>query len=173
MTQPNGWSSTEQRLPDGTVRLEQRARPPAPAVDFSEAGASELAERYWREVEAYTRRAVRARRLPDSLELRLLGCWTLLRFGPPETTVGSSAVLSRSPILGGALARTPGGSITFAQTGAPELELRTTVDGFAPRLGRGSGGSSWRGSLPWKIQRRLHVAISRRYLALLVDQAAR
>ena len=170
---PNGWSSVEEYTADGAIHFEQRARPPAPAVDLSEAGARELAERYWREVEALTRRAVQARRFADGVELRLLGRWTLLRFGRSETTVGSSAVLSRFPILGGALTRTPGGSITFAQTVAPELELRTTVDGFVPRLGGRAGRPDWSRALSWELQRRLHVAISRRYLTRLAEKAAR
>jgi hypothetical protein len=87
--------------------------------------------------------------------------------------VDGSQASSRFPILGGALARNPGGSITFAQTLAPALELRTTVDGFMPRLGAGTGGAISTRALLWEIQRRLHVAISRRYLARLVDQAAR
>jgi hypothetical protein len=169
---PNGWSSTEQHLAGGAVRFEQRARPPAPAVDLSEGGARELAERYWREVEAFTGRLVQPWQRGDRLELRLLNLWTLLSFGRPETHVDGSQASSRFPILGGALVRAPGGSITFSQTVAPELELRTTVDGFLPRLGARSGGAGWT-ALPWEVQRRLHVAVSRRYLALLVDRASR
>ena len=169
----NGWDSIEEHTADGAVRFEQRARPPATAVDLSEDGARDLAERYWREVEAFTRRAVQARQLADGLELRLLGRWTLLSFGRPQLRVDGSQASSRYPILGGWLARAPGGSITFAQTVAPELELRETVDGYFPRLGSGPEGPGWRGALPWQIQRRLHVAVSRRYLALLVDRASR
>jgi hypothetical protein len=53
------------------------------------------------------------------------------------------------------------------------VELRTTVHGYMPSLGAGSGGSTLSRGLFWGIQRRLHVAISRRYLARLVDQASR
>ncbi len=175
MTQatPRGWSSTEQYTTGGAVRFEQRARPPAPVVDLSEAGARELAERYWREVEAFTRKVVQARNRGDRLELRLHGRWTLLSFDKPETLVDRSQVSSRFAIVGGALARIPGGSIAFVQTVAPEVELRTTVDGFVPRLGRGTGGSGLTGALSWEFQRRLHVAISRRYLARLVDRVSR
>ena len=174
MTQPpTGWSSIEQHMAGGAVRVEQRARPPAPAVDLSEDGARELAERYWHEVEVFSRRLVQPWQRGDRLELRLLGRWTLLSFGRPETLVNRSQASSRYPILGCWLARAPGGSITFAQTVAPELELRATVDGYFPRLGSGPEGPGWRGALPWQIQRRLHVAVSRRYLALLVDRASR
>ena len=169
---PKGWSSTEQHTA-GAVRFEQRARPPAPAVDLSEEGARELAERYWQEVEAFTHKVVQAQRRGDGLDLRLFHRWTLLSFGKAETRVDRSQVSRRFPILGGALARAPGGSITFAQTVAPVLELRTTVDGFMPSLGAWSEGSTRTRALSWEIQRRLHVAISRRYLARLVDQASR
>lgn len=169
----NGWSSTERYSARGTVRLEQSARPPAAAVDCSEDGARELGECYWRDVESFTLGLVRARTREDGLELRLLGRWTLLAFGKPETRADRSQALSRFPILGGILARAPGGSITFAQTLTPALELRTTVDGFHPRLGARSTGSTGPRALPWEIQRRLHVAISRRYLSRLVDQASR
>jgi hypothetical protein len=167
------WSSTAQHVAGGAVRFEQSARPAAPAVGLSEAGARELADAYWREVEAFTRGLVRARNSGDGIELRLLGRWTLLCFGRPETLVDGSQASSRLPILGGALARAPGGSITFAQTVAPELELRTTVDGFLPRLAGAQGGFHPARALSWKIQRRLHVAISRRYLMRLVDRASR
>ena len=55
---------------------------------------------------------------------------------------------------------------------APALELRTTVDGFHPRLA-GATGSNWISALSWASQRRLHLAVSRRYLTDLVDQASR
>ena len=163
-----GWSSTERRTDAGAVFFQQVACPPRPAVPLSEAGACELAERYWHEVEAFTCRLVRARSHGDGLELRLFR-WTLLAFGRPETSVDGSDVSRSYPILGGALARRPGGSITFAQTQRPALELRTAVEDFAPRL----GGRNGTRALSWQLQRRLHVAISRRYLAGLVEQASR
>jgi hypothetical protein len=169
----DGWSSTERLTAAGAVFFEQTARPPGAAVALSEAGARELAERYWREVEACTCNLVRGSERGGGLELRLLGRWTLLSFGGPETLVDSSRASSRFRIVGGALARMPGGSIAFVQTVAPELELRTTVDGFVPRLARRTGAWGWVGALSWEIQRRLHVAISRRYLGRLVDEASR
>jgi hypothetical protein len=168
-----GWSSTAPHAAGGEVRFEQSTRPPAPAVGLSEAGARKLADAYWREIEAFTRGLVRARKHRDGIELLLLGRWTLLCFGGPETLVDGSQASSRFPILGGALARAPGGSISFVQTVAPELELRTTVDGFLPRLAGGRGRSNPVRALAWRLQCRLHVAISRRYLMRLVDGASR
>jgi hypothetical protein len=170
---PEGWSSTEQHSPDGAVRLEQRARPPRPVVALSEEGALTLAERYWQEVEASTRRLVRARRRGDDIELLLLGRWTLLRFGAPRTMVDESSTLSRFPIIGGLLARAPGGSITFAQATDPALELRATVDGFLPRLEGRPGRPAWTG-VPYRhVQRRLHARVSRRYFLRLIGHASR
>jgi hypothetical protein len=169
----DGWRSRERLTNAGAVFFEQAVRLSGPAVGLSEAGARELAERYWHEVEALTCRLVRAWERGGGLELRLLGRWTLLSFGRPETRVDGSQASRRYPILGGALARMPGGSIAFVQTVAPELELRTTVDGFLPRLAPRTGRWGWIGALSWEIQRRLHTAISRRYLGKLVEQAPR
>ena len=72
--------------------------------------------------------------------MRLLGRWTLLRFGAPQTVVDESGAFTRFPIVGGLLARAPGGSITFAQVVEPAVELRATIDGFFPRLGGKPGG---------------------------------
>ena len=104
-----GWSSTERTSPDGSVQFEQRVRATRPLVELSERGALALGERYWPEVEACTRRLVRARRLTGEIDLRLLGRWTLLRFGAPQTIVDASGALCRYPIIGGLLARTPRG----------------------------------------------------------------
>lgn len=165
-----GWSSTERRSPSGAVQFDQRVRSTRPLVDLSEAGALELAERYWREVEAVTRRLVRARHVGGGVELRLFRRWTLLRFGAPETIVDESAALSRFPIVGGLLARAPGGSISFAQTVQPTIELRATIDGFLPRLGGRPGGPAWTGGLYRHVQRRIHTVVSRRYFQRLIGQ---
>jgi hypothetical protein len=67
-----------------------------------------------------------------------------------------------SAIRGGLLARRPGGALTLSQTGAGRPELRAAVHGFAPRLGSRPDD---------RIQRRLHVAVSRRYFRSLIDEA--
>ncbi len=168
-----GWSSTEAYGPGGTVRFEQHARPSVPVVELSEEGALTLGRRYWDEVAAFTHRVVRACERGDALDLRLFGRWTLLRFGASEATVDESGALSRRPIAGGLLARRPGGSITFAQTVQPVVEVRVTVDGFVPRLGSRPGAPAWTGALYRHGQRRLHSSVSRRYLGRLIREAAR
>ena len=68
---------------------------------------------------------------------------------------------SRYAIRGGILTRHPGGAIRLSQTGGDEPELRAAVTGFVPRL---------HGALYEQIQRRLHVAISRRYFERVIDE---
>ena len=169
----DGWSSTERHASSGAVWFEERARPHHPVVELTEEGALALARQYWQEVESFTLRLVRARERGGQRELRLLGRWTLLRFGAPEVTVGESGTRSRFPIVGGQLARTPGGSITFAQVVWPAVELRVTVEGFVPRFDDGAGSRSLAGALSRYGQRRLHVGVSRSYFTRLIREAAR
>jgi hypothetical protein len=159
-----GWSSTEQKSPDGAVQFEQRVSATRPLVELSERGALALGERYWQEVEACTHRLVRAHRRAEEIELRLLGRWPLLHFGRPRTVVDASGVLIRFPIVGGRLARSPGGSITFAQAVAPAIELRATIDGFYPRLSA---------PLYRHVQQRIHTSVSRRYFTRLLAEGPR
>lgn len=163
MPQLEGWSSVHGRGADGSIESDERLTAAAPVVERSEAGAQLLGDRYWREVAFASRGLVRARSTGDGIELRLFGRGpVLLRFGPAERTHGADHVRCRYPISGGLLARRPGGTLTLSQTGAERPELRAAVHGFAPRLG----------SRPYdRIQRRLHVAISRRYFRSLIDEA--
>ena len=165
-----GWASTEQVSPTGAVVFEQRVHASRPLVEHSEAGALELADRYWREVGITTRGLVRRHKRTGGIELRLFGRLTLLRFGPPETVVDGSGTLSRFPIVGGLLARTPGGSISFAQTAGETIELRATIDGFFPRLAGRPGAPIWTGALYRHVQRRLHTSISRRYFRRMIGE---
>ena len=81
----DGWETWQRQTDDGAVESEQRVALRAPVVEFSAAGAEHLGRAYWREVERFTRRVVRARERMGSLELRLFGNGpTLLRFGRPE-----------------------------------------------------------------------------------------
>ena len=168
-----GWSSTDECALGGAVRLEQRVRPPSLVVDLSEEGGLALGRGYWQGVESFTYRFVRARQRGAELELRLFGRWTLLRFGDPEAAADESGALSRFPIVGGLLARSAGGSITFAQTVRPALELRVTVDGFFPRLNGRPGWPVWTGALYRQVERRLHAEISRHYFTQMIGEATR
>ena len=165
-----GWSSSELRAPTGAVQFEQLVTSRRPLVAYSESGARELSERYWREVEAVTRRLVRVRHRDGAVALRLFGRWTLLAFDAPSTAVGESGVLTSFAITGGLLARTPGGSITFSQSAPPHVQLRATIDGFFPRLGRRADGPAWTDALYRHVQQRIHTAISRRYFGRLLDE---
>jgi hypothetical protein len=162
-----GWSSSEQYSETGAVRFEQRVRSAGLLVDQTEQGALALGQRYWTEVERFTCRLVRVRQRERGLELRLLGV-TLLRFGTPLAAVDESGTWSRFPIIGGLLARSPSGSITFAQTVGPAVELRATIDGFFPRFDSRPGHHPWTGALYRQVQRRLHLVISRRYFHRLL-----
>lgn len=150
---------------DGAIESDERALLRRPVVARSEDGAQQLGDRYWLEVTRGSRGIVRRRLTASGVELRLL--WRgpcLLRFGRPETSFDASAVTCRYPILGGLLARRPGGWLTLTQIEQPEPELRAAVNGFLPRLSS---------RLYEHVQRRLHLAISRRYFVGLVAEAQR
>jgi hypothetical protein len=158
-----GWRSLQGRGADGAIDSDERVQAARAVVEQSERGARRLGERYWLEVTRASRGVVRGRETAQGVELRLLGrgpC--LLTFGPAETTFDTNRVCSRYAIRGGALARRAGGALTLSQAGRDEPELRAAVSGFAPRL---------RGALYEQVQRRLHLAISRRYFRGLIDEA--
>lgn len=134
----------------------------------TEEGARTLGRVYWEEVERCTRGLVRARSGSGGVELRLLGRAALLRFGPPEVRLVGDVVVCRYPILGGLLARAPGGSISFAHQGGESPELRSAITGFFPRLGARPGRPDWTGALYAHVQARVHRAVGRRYFARLV-----
>jgi hypothetical protein len=96
-----------------------------------------------------------------------------LRFGEPEHAVSSDSVRCLYPIRGGLLARAPGGSISFTQTGLDAVEVSSAVDGFFPRLATRRQRRGWRGLLYPQIQARLHVALGRRYFGRLWKEALR
>lgn len=153
-----GWSSLQSRGPDGSIESEQRVRIARPVVEESEAGAGRLGERYWAAVARGARGLVRPRESGRGVELRLAGrgpC--LLRFGPAEQEHDRGRASCRFPIRGGLLAGKPAGAICLSQ--APG-ELCAAVTGFVPRLGA-----------LYRIQRRLHVAVSRRYFRSLLEEA--
>jgi hypothetical protein len=119
-------------------------------------------------------RLVRARSRGGWTELRVLGRWPLLlAFAPARVRVGNSGVVCRYPICGGLLARRPSGAISFSQTGPPAVELRSAITGFFPALAARPGSPDRTGALYAHVQARLHVAISWRYFARLIAEAAR
>lgn len=162
-TLPDAFLSIESRGADGTVETEQRLAIASPIVPFSAEGGRRLGECYWRESVRLSRGLVRAHEGPSGVGLRLLALpLSLLRFGPPEVDVESDRVTCRYAILGGLLSRGPGGAFWISQTGAPDSELRVSVSGFFAR----------RGLVYRLLQRRLHVAVSRRYFRRLVTGGA-
>jgi hypothetical protein len=165
-------ASQSRRSPAGAVTSEQRLAVARPVVVPTPDGARVLGRVYWEEVERFTRGLVRSRVHATGVELRLVGRTTLLRFGPPEVRADAEVVVCRYAILGGALARSPGGAISFAQQGGPCPELRSTISGFLPRLAARPGRPSWTGALYEQVQVRVHGAVGRRYFARLVRERA-
>jgi hypothetical protein len=168
------WSSTQTRSPSGAFESVQRTAFSTPVVERSTAGAKLLGEVYWCEVERSTLGLIRTRRSAEGLDLRLLGVGpALLRFGRPEPTVSSTIVRCLYPIRGGLLVRTPGGSISFTQTGSDAVEVSSAIAGFFPRLAPQRQGRRGHGLLYPHVQARLHVALGRRYFARLCREARR
>jgi hypothetical protein len=79
----------------------------------------------------------------------------------PETAVDARGLSCRYRIVGGLLARLPAGTLTLAQLSEPPYELRATVTEFVPRLSTG---------LYEHLQRRIHVAVSRRFFRALLQE---
>lgn len=149
-------------------------RADGPVVEPSERGAAELGTVYWREVERFMHGLVRADVVADGrVQLRLRPSGTvLLAFGPPETRTGNGTTRCTYAITGGLLARKPGGSISFTQEAAPPA-LASAISGFFPRLAAAPGRPSWTGALYRQVQRRLHLAVSKRYFAALLSEEQR
>ncbi len=121
-----------------------------------------LGRRYWREIARSSRGFVRCFKEPEGVELRLLRRGpVLLSFRSADTSFAPGRVSRSYAISGGLLTRRAGGMLILSQIGGEEVELRTTVTRFAPRLGVTLGF----------VQRRVHAAISRRYFARLIAEA--
>lgn len=134
--------SVSVRHQDGTVDTRQCARIGA-AVE-----AHRLEQLYWAEIGRVTRGWVRF----SGGALRVFGRGpALLSFGP--------LAAGQREILGGWIARRPGGSIAWRVDGA---EVTVAVEGFSPRL---------RGPL-WRLESSFHDLIGRRFLRRL-DRAVR
>ena len=174
LSAPTGWTTTSRQREDGAIDSEQRMRADRPVVESSERGAAELGTVYWREVERFMHGLVRAHVGVDGqVQLRLRPSGTvLLAFGPPETHTGNGTTRCTYGITGGLLARRPGGSISFTQEAAPPA-LASAISGFFPRLAAAPGRPSWTGTLYGQVQRRLHLAVSKRYFAALLSEDQR
>jgi hypothetical protein len=169
------WESTQRQTARGAVESEQRVRLVRPVVDGSVDGAQRLGSAYWREVERFTFGLVRVRQGVHGVGLRLLGRRPLLlAFGRPVTDIAEGSLRCCYPITGGLLAHQPGGEIVFAQDQVGDrLWLRSTITGFFPALAARPGEPDWTGALYSQVQRRIHLAISRRYFSRLITEAGR
>lgn len=156
--QLEGWRSVQKRGEDGAIESDERVCLSRAVVPATEDGARFLAERYWLTVRRASFGLVRLRRARYGSVLRLAGA-PLLRLAPAELAAGANGVCCTFPIRGGLLARRPGGALVLSQsTGGV---LRAALTGFVPRLG----------ARPYdRIQRRLHVAISRRFFGSLIGE---
>jgi hypothetical protein len=160
-----GWSTSGGRGDDGAIVSLQRLRAAAAVVEPSEPGGRRLGARYWRQIPRSTAGLVRTRETDAGVELRVLGGRPLLlRLGPPRVTVADGRVECSYPILGGLLVRRSGGAIALWQDAGPPAELGAAVTGYFPRL---------TGLLYRLVQRPVHVALVRRYLARLAAEARR
>lgn len=156
------WSVLERRSPEGGIDSVQRIALGHGIVPTTAAGAHELGVRYWAELERCSRGLVRTRDRAGEIALVLAGTVTLFRFGTGQVQVDGAAVECRFRILGGLLVARAGGFLTIVQrsTSAPELDV--SVTGYHPRLATGRPILVCR--LVYSMQRRLHLAVSRRFL---------
>ncbi len=169
-----GWESVEERSADGAISSAQRARFAEPVVPMEGDGARMLSSTYWREVERTTVGLVRARASAEDVVLRLaVGGPALLRFGPAVVCADPSAVTCTHVIVGGLLARPPGGLIRFEQRAqGGDVLVVSAISGFHPALAARPGAPAWTGELYKRVQSRLHIAVARRYFARLAGGVA-
>jgi hypothetical protein len=169
------WESTQRQTAHGAVESEQRVRlVPAGSRRFrGRCTATRVG------VLAGGRAVhlglVRVRQGLDGVQLQLLGRRPLLlAFGRPVTDVAKGSLRCCYPITGGLLAYQPGGEIVFAQDRVGDrLCLRSSITGFFPALAARPGEPDWTGALYSQVQRRVHLAISRRYFSRLIGEAGR
>jgi hypothetical protein len=168
-----GFRSEERQGPEGSIETEQWVEAPHPVVASTKQGGRALGGSYWLEVARGGHGLVRGLESADGVTLSLLALRpALLRLGPAEVGIDGDRVGCRYPILGGLLAKRPGGALTVSQSGREQPELRVAVHGFFPRL-EPRARSRWNGALYRMLQRRLHVAISRRWFRRLIEEGVR
>jgi hypothetical protein len=157
-TRLEGWRSVQERGENGAIDSDERVNASHDVVPATEAGARILGERYWLTVRRASFGLVRLRATRNGSVLCLAGA-PLLRFAHAELAADTNGVRCNFPIRGGLLARRTGGTLVLSQSNGSEL--RAALTGFVPRLG----------ARPYeRIQRRIHVAISRRFFRSLVGE---
>jgi hypothetical protein len=158
-----GFRSSESRAGDGSIETKQRVLAGAQVVPLSEDGGERLGGAYWAAIAGVSRGLVRVRVGDEGVAICLAAVPSpLLRLGPAEVAVEEDRVTCRFPILGGLLARRPGGALVIAQTGREPTELYVAVTGFFARLGSGA--------VHRHVQQRIHIAVSRRFFVRLLER---
>jgi len=142
----------------------------APLVPTSEAGALELGALYLSELRRITRRLVQPEIRDGRARLVLIRIVTLIEFGAAEARIQADEVECRLPIVRGVLVGGAGGALRIVQRTRPTPRLGLVVDGYRPRLA-GQRGHSLRRWLYVNVQRRLHEAVSERFLAHVTEGA--
>jgi hypothetical protein len=153
-----GWLSVQKRGDDGAIESDERVSASRAVVPATQSGARLLGERYWLTVRRSSFGLVRLCPTQDGSILRLAGV-PLLRFAPAELAAGASGIRCSFPIRDGLLARRGGGRLVLSQSNGNEL--RASLTNFVPRLDT---------RLYDRIQRRIHVAISRRFFRSLIGE---
>jgi hypothetical protein len=156
--QLEGWRSLQERGEDGVIRSDERVSVSRAVIPATMAGARLLGDRYWSTVRQSSFGLVRLCATRDGSVLRLAGA-PLLRFAPSELAADANGVRCSFPIQGGLLAERAGGMLALSQSS--DGELRAALTGFRPRLS--ARPYDW-------IQRRIHVAISRRFFRNLLGE---
>ena len=169
------WESTQRQTAHGAVESEQRVRLLRPVVDGSVDGAQRLGSAYWREVERFTFGLVRSRQASTGWGCGCSGggrsCWPSA--GLSQTLPRDRcAAATRSPVACSPTNPVARSSSPQDQAG-DRLWLRSTITGFFPALAARPGQPDWTGALYSQVQRRIHLAISRRYFSGLIGEAGR
>ena len=135
-----------------------------PVVLFTKESGLALGRAYWLEVRRASKGLVHSRETRDGVELSVLGVGPpLLRLGVARVRLGRDCVSCCYPIEGGLLSLRAGGALVVSQVGRDRSELMVSVSGFSARL----GGTCYR-----QLQRRIHLAVSRRYFRRLLTREA-
>jgi hypothetical protein len=163
-----GWSTSEQRA-DGAVESEQRMPAPGPVVELTERGAAELGAVYWLEVERFMRGVVRARVSADGASSSAAARWR----PPPFLRAARAQRRERHRAVHVPDLRRPADAECerddlLLAGGRPPPALTSAISGFFPRLAAAPGRPSWTGAFYEQVQRRLHLAVSKRYFEALV-----